>query len=52
MKDSKSYDSVKEMRRIREQLSERYWKNPEELMADLEKVRKKYKLRPRKRSAA
>jgi hypothetical protein len=41
-KSKKKFDAVKMMREIREKLSEKYWKNPEILKADLEAIRKKY----------
>jgi len=39
----KDYDCVKEVRKIREELSIRYWGNPEILKADMEAIWKKYK---------
>lgn len=44
MKDKK-FDAVKMMREIRGQLTERYLKNPEHEQADLEKIRRKYKIK-------
>lgn len=35
-------DSVKMMREIRENLSEKYWKHPEILKKEMEEIRKKY----------
>jgi len=40
---SKTYDSVLNMREIREKLSLRYWQNPDLLKSDLEKIRLKRK---------
>lgn len=39
---NKKYDAVQEMRKIREKLSEKYWKHPEILKKELAVVRKKY----------
>lgn len=36
------FSAVQMMREIREKLSERYWKNPDILKKDMEKIRKKY----------
>ena len=35
-------DAVKMMREIRENLSEKYWNNPEILKKEMEEMRKKY----------
>ena len=43
MEQNKDFDAVKMMRDIREELSVKYWKNPEVLMKDMEEIRKKYK---------
>jgi len=40
---SKTYDSLLNMREIREKLSLRYWQNPDLLKSDLEKIRLKRK---------
>jgi len=44
----KKFDSVKMMREIRDELSERYLKNPNLEKKDLEKIRKKYGIRVNK----
>jgi hypothetical protein len=41
----KSFDAVKQMREIREKLSEQYWQNPEALKKDMALIRKKYNLK-------
>ena len=46
MEKNKEYDAVKEMRTVREELSERYWKNPELLKKEMEEMQKKYGLKP------
>jgi len=43
----KKFDAVKMMRQIRDKLSEIYLQNPEKEMEDLEKIRKKYKIKER-----
>jgi len=40
---TKEFDAVKMMRDIREKLSMKYWKHPENLKNDLEKIKEKYK---------
>ena len=45
----KKFDAVKMMRDIRDKLSERWAKNPELMMKDLEEVRKKYNLKVEKK---
>lgn len=44
MKMNKTFDAVQMMRDIREKLSVKYWKNPEQLKKDMEEIRKKYNL--------
>jgi len=41
----KNFDSVKLMRSIREKLTKRYLQNPDLETSDLEKIRRKYKLK-------
>lgn len=41
----KKIDAVKMMRDIRDKLTERYLKNPELENSDLEKIRRKYKIK-------
>ncbi|MBI3500175.1 MAG: hypothetical protein HY063_00110 [Bacteroidetes bacterium] len=48
----KKFDSVKMMREIRNKLSKRWAKNPEQEMADLERIRSKYKIRKRTKKHA
>ncbi len=52
MKDKK-FDAVKMMREIRDQLSERYLNNPDHEISDLQKIRRKYKIKanPKKQHA-
>ena len=40
----KTFDAVKMMREIREQLSEKYWKHPDILKQEMEAIRQKYNL--------
>jgi len=42
---TKNFEPLKELREIREKLSVRYWNNPESLKNDMERIRKKYKLK-------
>jgi len=42
----KNYDCVKEMRKVRDKLSLKYYKNTDLLFKDLESIRKKYNLQP------
>ncbi len=42
MKKDKKYDAVKEVRKVREKLSEKYWNKPDELKAVLEAAREKF----------
>ncbi len=44
MEQNKTFDAVKMMREIREKLSEKYWKNPELLKQEMQKIREKYQL--------
>lgn len=41
--NKKTFDAVKMMREIRDELSEKYWQHPELLKQDLKKIREKYK---------
>jgi len=52
MKKNKKYDAVKNMREIREKLSEKYWKNPALLKKDMEDIRKKYNIKLQKLETA
>ena len=45
----KEFDAVKMMRDIRDRLSERWSKNPELEMKDLEEIRKKYNIKVEKK---
>jgi hypothetical protein len=45
MKKSKNYDAVAEVRKIREELSLKYWGHTELLLKDLKAVRKRYSQR-------
>ncbi len=45
MKKSKNYDAVAEARKIKEELSLKYWGHPVELLKDLKAVRKRYSRR-------
>lgn len=49
MEKTKTFDAVKMMRDIREKLSEKYWKHPEILKAEMEAIRRKYNLKIPKR---
>ncbi|PSL44144.1 hypothetical protein CLV51_1069 [Chitinophaga niastensis] len=42
MKKSKKYDAVAEVRKIREELSLKYWGHTELLLKDLKAVRERY----------
>lgn len=42
MKKAKKYDAVKDVREIRENLSLKYWKKPEELKEALKAAREKF----------
>jgi hypothetical protein len=44
METNKTFDAVKMMREIREQLSEKYWKHPEILNHDMVEIRRKYQM--------
>ena len=46
----KKFDSVEMMRGIRDKLTKRYLENPELEKHDLEKIRKKYKLKSQGKS--
>ncbi|WP_158563317.1 hypothetical protein [Chitinophaga silvatica] len=48
MKQDKPYDAVAEARRIKEEMSLKYYGNIELLLKDLKEVRKRYKLRAKK----
>lgn len=45
MKKSKSYDAVAEARKIKEELSVKYWGHQDQLLKDLKAVRKRYSRR-------
>ena len=45
MEKIKKFDAVKEMREIREKLSEKYWKNPDILKQEMQAIREKYNLK-------
>lgn len=44
MKKSKKYDAVAEVRKIREELSLKYWGHPDLLLKDLKEAREKFHL--------
>lgn len=44
MDKKKKFDAVQMMRDIREKLSEKYWKHPDILKKEMEKIRQKYHL--------
>lgn len=46
MKKKKEYDAVKEMRKIREKLSLKYWQHPDVLKKDMHAINTKYNLTP------
>lgn len=48
----KKFDAVQMMRDIRNKMGEKYYENIDLLLKDMEKVRKKYKLSPKKPKAA
>ncbi|MEX0810866.1 MAG: hypothetical protein WD048_01535 [Chitinophagales bacterium] len=43
MKATKKFDAVKMMRKIREKLSEKYWKHPDILKKEMKAIREKHK---------
>lgn len=45
METTKVFDAVKMMREIRENLSEKYWKNPDILKKEMKVIREKYNLK-------
>ncbi|CAL1518567.1 hypothetical protein [Chitinophaga sp. MM2321] len=45
MKKGKKYDAVAEVRKIREELSLKYWGHPDLLLKDLKAVRERYSQR-------
>lgn len=45
MEQNKTFDAVKMMREIREKLSEKYWKHPEVLKLEMQKIREKYQFK-------
>lgn len=45
MEKIKNYDSVREMREIREKLSEKYWKHPDILKQEMKAIKEKYNLK-------
>lgn len=44
MEKKKTFDAVKMMREIREKLSEKFWKHPDILKQEMQKIRDKYHL--------
>ena len=46
MNKNKKFDAVGMMRKIRERLSEKYWKHPDILKKEMEAIRKKYNIKP------
>ncbi len=42
---NKKFDAVQYMRNIREQLSEKYWKQPDILKKEMQAIREKYNLK-------
>ena len=44
MEKNKKFDAVAYMRKIREELSEKYWQHTDVLKRDMETIREKYKL--------
>jgi uncharacterized protein YpuA (DUF1002 family) len=45
MKQNKTFDAVEMMREIREKLTEKYWKHPDNLKKEMQEVREKYNLK-------
>lgn len=45
MKKDKKFDAVLSMREIRQNLSEKYWKNPEILKTEMRAIKEKYNLK-------
>ncbi len=45
MKQNKTFDAVKMMREIRENLSEKYWKHPDILKKEMQEIIEKYNLK-------
>lgn len=48
MEKNKKFDAVSYMRKVREELSEKYWQHPDVLKKDMETIREKYKLKLQK----
>ncbi len=48
--EKKKFDSVKMMRDIRDKLTKRYLENPELEISDLQKIRRKYKIKSKTKS--
>ena len=46
MKKNKKFDAVLSMREIRQNLSEKYWKNPDILKTEMKEIKEKYNLNP------
>lgn len=46
MDNNKTFDAVKMMREIRENLSKKYWKHPEILKKEMQAIREKYDFKP------
>lgn len=44
MKKNKKFDAVLSMREIRQNLSEKYWKNPDILKTEMKEIKEKYNL--------
>jgi len=47
---NKKINAVQMMREIRDELSKRYFKNKEELTKDMDKIRKKYGMKTKKKT--
>jgi hypothetical protein len=52
LKRKKDFDSVEMMRQIRDQLADKYLRNPKEELEDLQKIHQKYKLKTPSKSKA
>lgn len=48
MEKNKQFDAVAYMRKVREELSEKYWQQPDALKNDMKAIREKYKLKLQK----
>lgn len=51
-KGNEVFDAVETMRRIKDRLSKKYAASPDEQEKDLEKIRKKYGIRSKKKAPA